>query len=228
MRLLPITLAASIAGFTATAAADVFLFEWAINRDGGLTGTGDPAPPGFDISTGLGTVEFTVTGAGSHGAFMFVDHELSENVNTFFNEIGTTSGTPASGQSWEIDEPGFDFGDIYDNFLAGTPDNTIGSAEPEDVAMLMGWNFDLAAGETGTVRFVLSQSQPGGGFYLTHTDPDSDEALYFSSSLRITTDGRVPDAGSTLGLAVLALAGLAGWRVFQHLPRLQGNEAEGR
>ena len=55
----------------------------------------------------------------------FVDIEIQQTRNTFFNEYAEYSGTIGQGysdpdpDSWEIDEPGFVFGDIYDHLLTG-------------------------------------------------------------------------------------------------------------
>lgn len=208
MKLLPLIIGAGLALESLTVQAQVELFEWAVNQDGVLSGTGDPAPAGFNVETGLGTVSLLFTGVGPHSGFLFLDHELSEDLNTFFNEIGSATGTPAVGESWEIDEPGFHFGDIYENFLAGTPDNSVGTAEPDDVSMLMGRNFYLDPGETGLLQFILSETQPANGFYLTQLDPDSGDVVYFSSHLAIRSGGTVPDAAWNLGLMIMALAGL--------------------
>jgi len=78
---------------------------------------------GFSFGTGLGalTITWSPNAAGTYFIGAFVDHEIDEPTNTFFNEFGAANGTLATGQSWEIDEPcglacGF-FGDIFDNFL---------------------------------------------------------------------------------------------------------------
>ena len=143
----------------------------------------------------------TVTGPGAHDVRLFVDHELSEATTTFFtNEYGATSGTPAAGQSWEIDEPGYVFGDIYYNVLDGTLDNTnaLPAGSEDDVSMAIGWAFDipdLALGGTeyATVVFDLSDTAPASGFYLAHNDADTQESVYFSSTLAI-----VPVPGALL------------------------------
>jgi hypothetical protein len=201
----------------------VGLFEWAVNIDGTVSDSlvPDPVPGGanfssFDYSgaapTGLGTVVLTVSGAGSHYLGLFVDHEVDETVNTFFNEYGSTSGTAASGQSWEIDEPGYTFGDIFANFSASGLDNSNGvpSGSDDDVSMALGWDFSLAAGETATATVLLGTSAPS-GFYLQHTDPDSDASVYFSSSLRIGSAG-VPEGGYTLAMLLMGMAGLGIFR----------------
>lgn len=90
----------------------------AFHIDGVVTLASDPLPGaintgGFDVGTGLGMVTITLGGVGNHFAGMFVDHEIDALVNTFTNGFGAVQGSPISGQSWEIDEPGFAFGDIF-------------------------------------------------------------------------------------------------------------------
>lgn len=211
---------------TAAPAATIDLQEWGINIDGTITHgdiTGADTLPGtvnsaaFDFSTGLGTLQIKLTDAGSHSVILFVDHEIDQEGNTFFNEYGAVAGTLEPGQSWEIDEPGWTFGDIYDNFLASGLDNTNGvpSTAPEDVSMAMAWNFTLAAGDIGTVSFILSTIQPTSGFYLAQTDPDSNNAtVYFQSTFeqqQPPCSNCIPEPGTIL-LTLTGLAGLAGLR----------------
>jgi hypothetical protein len=196
--------------------AGYLLIEYAYRLDGVVTTSPGSPPPGsvFDTTTGLGTISFTLSGSGPHSAYLFVDHELSEPENTFFNELGNVSAVPPpSGLSWEIDEPGFVFGDIYNNFLLGTLDNSIGTLLPEDVSMAMGWDFVLGAGQTGLVEFMLGTAEPA-GFYVRHHDPDSGESVYFASQLTIrSVPIGVPDRGigGPFVLAAMA-AGLGLWR----------------
>ncbi len=199
-------------------AAVINLFDWAFHLDAANYPSGSVLPPaingaGFDFSTGLGTITITISGAGSHNIAAFFDHEIDEAINTFFNEYGVVTGAPAAGQSWEIDEPGYTFGDIYANVLAGALDNTnsIPAGSPDDVSMALGWNFVLAAGETASLTFRLTPTAPQGGFYLTQHDPDSNASIYFSSSLFIRGGGTAPEPAS-LALVGAALAALAGVR----------------
>lgn len=201
--------AAAVVAFPLRSHAEVALFDYAFIRDSIVEVAPTPLPVGslFDTSTGLGHVQMTFAGEGPHSALLFVDHEFSEADNTFFNELGSVSGAPVPvGLSWEIDEPGFSFGDIYDNFLAESLDNSIGTSSPEDVSMALGWNFILAAGETATVHFLLGSTPPS-GFYLRHSDPDSGEAIYFSTSLSVTPPvGPVPEGRTVVaGLVSLGL-----------------------
>jgi len=185
-----IILAAMLVGFLAAPAAATFdLFEYVFNVDGVVSDSafGDPLPPGvnmggFDDITGLGSITVNVVGGGMHYVGLFVDHEIDEAINTFFNEYGAANGALAAGQSWEIDEPGFAFGDIWDNIYAGSLDNS--NAVPmgleDDVSMALAWGF---SGEA-VVSFLVSETAPVSGFYLAQTDPDSDATIYFSSSIR--------------------------------------------
>jgi len=200
---------------SAASAATISLFEWTLNVNGTIYTPGD-TPPGsgtLDLAgTGLGTwtVSHTAVGLELYFVTLFVDHEIDEALNTFFNEFGSVAGAPAAGQRWEIDEPGYVFGDIYDNVLAGGQAlddlNGVPSAKPDDVSMAMSWNFLLAAGETATAKFLLSETAPTGGLYLQHTDPDSDANIYFSGSASIQGGGgpTIPEPGTI----ALVLSGL--------------------
>jgi hypothetical protein len=201
-----------------TALAGPILFEAAFSQNGALSAPGlEPANwnlAGFDTVTGLGTITAQATGAGLYSILVFLDIEMDEETNTFFNEFGTVIGAPDAGLSWEIDEPGYGgiFGDIYDNFVAGTLDGTNALAGPpyDDVSMALGRAFNLDADEVATLTFRSSLTAPADGFYLVHSDPDSNLSVYFSSDLTIRGGGTpVPDAGSTLLLLGLGLAACA-------------------
>lgn len=198
-------------------AATITLFDFGFNVDGDIFAMSFPATSdksGFDETTGLGTVILTVTGVGAHNVIGFFDHEIDEDINTFFNEYGI-GGTPAAGQSWEIDEPGWVYGDIYDNFLAGALDNSNGVPDtaPDDVSMAMGWNFFLNAGETANIIFNISTTQPR-PFFLTQVDPDSQVSIFLSSRTVVTGGGGQPGVPepSTVVLLISGLGLLAAAR----------------
>ena len=98
------------------------LVDYGFNIDGELSFASDPTPAdvdisGFDTGTGLGTITATISGAGAHLFLFFEDIDIDTAINGSFNELGVAYGSPGAGQSWEIDEPDFDTGDILDSTL---------------------------------------------------------------------------------------------------------------
>jgi len=168
----------------------------------------------LDTATGLGTLRVQVSGAGVHTVIGFFDVDFVDGgTNTFFDETGGVSGAPGAGLSWEIDEPGFAFGDIFDHVSNSTAGNNLLTKTndlpgPEDVSLALGWDFILALGETAFIDFIGTTTDPG-GFRLAVVDP-SQQAYYLRSTLRIEGGGQppIPEPGTLLLVGAGAAAGV--------------------
>jgi hypothetical protein len=128
-------------------------------------------------------ISYTLNRAGSKLTdlrFLFyADAEIAGDVD-YTNEYALAVGSPGTGQSdpapdsWEIDEPGFVFGNIYSNLANGSLDNSAGvtADSPEDVALALG--FDLGTvgpADTVKIEILLSDTQKSlSPFKLSHHD----------------------------------------------------------
>lgn len=197
--------ATAAALFSTTAgAATVSLFDIGFNVNGV-----QPFPSGVDTtnldSNGLGSVSVRVNTAGANLVIAYFDFDLGA---ANFDDTGVVSGAPGAGQSFEIDEPGFVFGDIYANFQGGALDdsNALDGIQ-EDTAMALGLDLVLAGNERALVTFFTGLDRPEVPFFLAQIDEDG-TAVYFWSSALIEA---APEPGS-LPLFGLGLAGLAAVR----------------
>jgi len=151
--------------------------------------------------TGLGQVQM-VFNPGAPGSY-YVDLALFEElfVATGQNEYGTTGGSAAAGQSWQIDTPDYDYVSGFDPNFGGLPSgagkifsntagNTLadknyvtgntaqdtlscsGKATCNDyTALAMGFGFTLAANQEELLTFTVSTTKPTSGFYLEQIAP---------------------------------------------------------
>ena len=147
----------------------------------------------------------------------FVDAEIDEVFNSFFNEFAATDGFLASGQNFEVDEPGFSFGDIFDNALAGALDgtNAVDETAPEDVSMALQLSIaQLGLDETFVVRVMLSEDGDRlGTFAIAHgdSDPQSTTVITYSAAPDVRGAPTSPIPEPNGALALLAAGVVLAW-----------------
>lgn len=181
------------------------LQDFGIYTDGSWSdiGLGDPVPTGANLGaysgvggTGIGTITFTDTNVGSDNFAIW----WNEQVGTpYFNEYGSTSGSPVSGESWEIgDNNGSNIysdasaGDLkgtnylplgQDNFYASCIAVNLGdcadlngiSLYNGDATTALGYDFNLLAGQEEVITLTVSTSDSScSGICLQQTNPNED------------------------------------------------------
>jgi hypothetical protein len=176
-----------------------------------------PAALGFEFSAALfGTggvllqYDFTNLSPGSLSGLVFLsflDAEIVETTNTFFNEFGSVAGVASAGHGWEIDEPGFTTGDVFDHLLAGALDgtNALPAGSPDDVAMALSFGIrPLSAGEIARIEILISESGESlGGVALTHHDPANPTTITYSGRTTVVPE---PATAALLAFGLCAIA----------------------
>ena len=161
--------------------------------------------------------------------FVFLDAEIDETVNTFYNEFGTTSGSAgfdvADPSQWQIDEPGFQNGLLLRNLLAGalSNSNSVPQTALNDVAMSLGFTRNLLwPGDTMRVRVMVSETNHALGSFalLQHDQLDTAAVVALSGQASrgglsgtifgdSNTNG-VPDPGEGISNVLMVLQGTNG------------------
>ena len=183
----------------------------------------------FDQTTGLGTLTLTFN-PGAPGTY-YVDSYFDLELGVpFFNEYGATSGSPAAGQSWQIDDP--IFGSIFTNtqgntldntnHIPGTVDNFLGGCASvyapscansnDDVSWAMGFGFTLGSFQEEVITLDISNTAPTSGFYLEQihpVDPNNTtqvEAFFSGTAVTKPVTTGIPEPNSWILLATGLLA----------------------
>ena len=153
--------------------------------------------------------------------FVFVDAEIDVPTNDYFNEYASVAGALGGGEGdseidyFEVDEPGYVFGDIFDNLRLGELDNSnsITDTFPDDVGMAIGLSLgDIGIGSEVLVSIMLSEDQDRlGNFSIEHSDsdPNSMDTLTFSGSASVTS---VPESSSLFLVGFACISSLVSRR----------------
>jgi len=173
-----------------------------VYADGGyrqiLTNASQGFTSNFDAS-GYGSFgwQFTnTTGATLRNVklVVFLDADLDRDTTTFFNEYGALVNLSLLSQAapgdiapsgWEIDEPGFLFGDFARHQSNGAFDNanSVPANAPDDVALALSFQIgSLTPNSPIKSFFFISASNIGG---LSQTDNDANTKIYFNGYVNL-------------------------------------------
>lgn len=187
------------------------LYSWMFNIDGVVTEyVNEYDTSGMPVNAALGPNDlgiftYRVATQGAHSFIGYFDYEFDEAQNTFFNERGSVSGSPGAGMSWQIDTiDNLAAGNIFDNVYDNTLNNSNMIPDEGDVSWAMGWDYFLEANQAAVIHLVVSAVMPDAGFFLTHTDNDTGESIYFSGILDIQPVPE-PQSLALLGLGCVML-----------------------
>jgi hypothetical protein len=166
------------------------------------TGSGDSSTLNTSFDTtgnggapyGLGSVNLTFNpGApGSYNVGLWLFEELTPNSG--YDEYGSTGGSLAAGESWQIDVPDYDAGgdpntSATGTVIANTEANTLSNANDvpggvdsitgtcpspncnDYTSLALSQDFTLGAGQEEDLSFTVSTTAPTSGFYLEQIDP---------------------------------------------------------
>jgi hypothetical protein len=227
---------------------DAFLRVGGFDLNGPQIGTAaqlsrDPLPAGltytFSSAVGSNATDLILTYLFSNSTsgvvysnltfFAFLDAELEEATNTFFNEFGSVSGSAgfdiSDPSQWQIDEPGFQSGLLLRNLFSGglNNSNSIPPGALNDVAMSLGFTRNLLwPGDTLRVQVLISQANHAlGTFSLVQRDQAdpaatvtfSGQASHGALSGTIFGDSNtnaLADPGEGLGNVLMVLQGTNG------------------
>jgi hypothetical protein len=173
--------------------------------DGATPGTFNPPVQGATYAAtpgnpDLGTVSIVV-GAGTYNVFAFFNYVVGSGN---YNQYATTVGTLTAGQVYSVDAPGdptaggnvtaYTPGYLGNQYSLGTLDNTnhLGSAtcaatnSCEPVSVTLGYtNIVVPDGQKELITFTVGDTAPTSGFYVTQTNSQTGDQLFFSADPQI-------------------------------------------
>jgi hypothetical protein len=174
--------------------------------EGATPGTFNPPVDGATYvaspgSPDLGTLSIVV-GPGTYNVFAFFTYTAGTAGS--YNQYASTVGTLTAGQVYSVDAPGdpsaggnvmaYTGGYLQNQYSLGTLDNTnhldsgtcaaTNSCEPVSVAL--GYtDIVVPNGQQELITFTVSDTPPSSGFYVTQTNPQSGDNVFFSADPQI-------------------------------------------
>ncbi|MBC8165133.1 MAG: PEP-CTERM sorting domain-containing protein [Bryobacteraceae bacterium] len=157
----------------------------------------------------LGSVKTQSLSAGVYTILAYLDYDISAATNGSFNEFATVTGAPGAQQGYFLGDP--NLGLFSNEFTNATLTNTnnVGTATglPDvccDVAVVMGFKaFQIPVGFTGQFMFSVTDALPNAPWYITQTDPDTGDKIYFAQTValrQLPPTGGIPEPSTFLTL----------------------------
>jgi len=212
--ILTIACLALLIPFTASAATSTWqLWDWSAYIDGG-TYNPPALPPGsdtfFDYATGMGWLSFSFNTAGSHAAGVYFNPYFDTGYGNNNTGYGVVHGAAPSGVTYAMDDP--DALALWGKFSTNTLDNLnlipiyappSGPPYYFPPCCNIGWaemlSFTLNPGDTATVTFTVSDTDPQSGFYLEARDGQELQSIYLTAQYDLTPGPNdVPEPGTWL------------------------------
>ncbi len=223
---------ALLALFSASAQAEAVLGDWCFNVNGDsaahCNGAGGSPGGSFDTTlsptaNSLGSAVVTLGAGNGQYALAYMDYDLNYSAAGSFTDFGTVLGSVPAGITYELDDP--NSSPIFTDFSGNALTNANNVATPLplppqdpngpccDVSWALGvGGIDVPSGQTATVTFVVSATDPG-GFRLKQTNQFSGESIYISEIVKIGGGGGggIPEPSYAL-LMGAGLVGLLAYR----------------
>ena len=186
--------------------------------------------------TGTTTVTFNPGAAGNYYVNLLLFEELADpsypTDPDLYGDLdyAVTSGTLATGESYQVDTPDYDYyspgypnpaavGTIGANTAADTLDGTDHVPGPgaapcagtvfttpcvDWTSVALGFNFTIGANQEEVLSFTASSTAPTSGFYIEQEDSNGDAPIYYSATATPeSTVAGVPEPGSLVLLVIM-------------------------